>query len=77
MEQKLEGQFVPGFYVQHQLDVGPDHGLHSVSNPCAVKKLREYNRDEWRNNACEGTRKQLKLQELLAVQSLSQTAKTS
>src|SRR5690242_19073241 len=32
-EQKLEGPFIPGFYVQHQLDVGSCHGLHIVYNP--------------------------------------------
>ena len=67
MEQKLEGQLVPGFYVQHQLDVGPGHGLHSLSNPCSIKKLRERNRGEWGNNVCEATRKLLGMGELLAA----------
>src|SRR5437879_6767981 len=39
-QQKLERRIVSGLHVQHQLDVGPGHGLHIVSNPLAVKKLR-------------------------------------
>ena len=35
-EQKLEGLFIPGFYVQHQLDVGPCHSLHTLFNPCRI-----------------------------------------
>src|SRR5438309_8195283 len=39
-QQKLERRIVSGLHVQHQLDVGPGHGLHIVSNPLTVKKLR-------------------------------------
>ena len=66
-EQKLEGRFVPGFHVQHQLDVGPGHGLHSLSNPFAVKKLREQTRDEWGNNSYEDTPKIRQMIQLLAA----------
>src|SRR4029077_17747999 len=39
-QQKLERRIVSGLHVQHQLDVGPGHSLHIVSNPLAIKKLR-------------------------------------
>ena len=38
--QKVEGRSVPRLHVQHELDVGPGHSLHSVSNTHGAIKLR-------------------------------------
>src|SRR6266566_4829817 len=40
MEQKRERLFIARLHVQHQLDVGPGHSRHTVSNPCNLRKLQ-------------------------------------
>jgi hypothetical protein len=40
MQEKGKRLFVARLHVQHQLDVGPGHCRHTVSNPCIVRKLQ-------------------------------------
>ena len=40
LEQMLEGRIVPRFGFQHELDVGPGHNSHIISNTRTTIKLR-------------------------------------